>query len=1037
MEKFFTECAFMECKMKKRIFLFFSVILAICTVFTSLSASAVSYLIDKTEEVVDIDVSGAEALCQTDDGYVWIAQYSGLTRYDSKEFVSYKSFEENGVSYDIINVRNLAQKDNILYVMTYNNFFRYTDHTFSRIDLGFDAVKASLAKENLTIELFDLEYDKTNDIIYICSNVGLFTYDVKKGTAGFIEETKGKTVNGAVADPARNRFFYQLGDGIYNSEHAKVIDNSLILATYIFGDTMYACTTTGLIGYDLAANALSSVQYPMITDQVNCVMYSEHDNVLFAGCEKEGVYCIYSDGDYSLMDNLENKTQIVDLMIDYEGNLWVASHNVSSSGVSLITKNALLDLLYDDVLWASDKYANKSKTVYALERRDDILYICLGKTGLVFFDINSNKIVPADGSDNPVMLKVQEYFAAKGVAVESVPYDFRDVEYFNGKLYFADYGLGIIEYDPVTGDTVIYDNDFLGDTANITSLKEDKEETYQAGDLANIRCLRAFDGFLVAGYQSGGVFKFDGSKISVYHTDKSTIYISKTDDGRIAFNHTAGIFTISDDFTKTEEISTEKQVSGNRLKFLVDGGKVYYNLNGRFFCRETVNGNVVNREITIPYVKGSIVEIAKVKARDGSGNTVYKYVIASQTQAYITDSLDASNLDQSGRLIDYELYDATNGLRPIQANTSGYYDEELYRYYFQTTDGIFVYDFASSKDQDMPTKIAVSSIDVDGVSLNGSKIKLKKETSRIAFNLSILEFKPNKGHTICYKLDGVDSDYVQINDDNLTVSYTNIAGGTYTFHVYVLDSNGQMSNRVDIVLVKEKQIYEQVWFWIVIGVFTLLLMGLVNFLIIHRKAKNARAREAELKGITIESIEAIARTIDAKDAYTNGHSIRVGHYSKIIAEALGMQGDSLTNLYYTALLHDIGKIGIPDAILNKPGRLTDDEFAIMKNHTEKGSKILKDISTIPNIVEGAKSHHEKYGGGGYPEGLRGEDIPLIARIICCADCFDAMATKRVYKEPYPKEKIIAEFERCKGIQFDPEIADVVIKLIKEGKLRAE
>ena len=232
-------------------------------------------------------------------------------------------------------------------------------------------------------------------------------------------------------------------------------------------------------------------------------------------------------------------------------------------------------------------------------------------------------------------------------------------------------------------------------------------------------------------------------------------------------------------------------------------------------------------------------------------------------------------------------------------------------------------------------------------------------------------------------------------------------------------------------------IYEQVWFWIfIISVGVALICG-INFGMIYSREKKAEEREAELKEITLESIEAIARTIDAKDTYTNGHSIRVGHYSRIIAEALGMQGDELENLYYIALLHDIGKIGIPDAILNKPGRLTDEEFAVMKSHTTKGAKILKDISTIPNIVEGAKYHHERYGGGGYPEGLKGEEIPYIARIICCADCFDAMATRRVYKDPYPQEKIISEFERCKEIQFDPNIADIVIKLIEEGKLKAE
>ena len=1025
----------MKYKMKKIVPLLFSLILAVCTLFSSIGVSASSFLIDKAEEVVDIDVAGAEALCQTDDGFVWVAQYSGLTRYDANEFVSYKSFVENGVEYDIINVRRLVQKDNILYIMTYNNLFRYQNNVFSVIDLGFESVRQSLEKDNVTVECYDLEYDKVNDIIYTCTNIGLFTYDVKTGSAELVEETKGLTVNRAVADPSRNRFLYQLGDGVYSDKHVKIFDNPFILELYIFGDTLFICTTSGITGYDLNANALSSVQYPMITDQVNCAMYSENDKLLFVGCEKEGVYCIYENGEYSTMDNLENKTQIVDLMVDYEGNLWIASHNVSSSGVSLITKNALMDLLFDDVLWASEKYAGKSKTVYALERCGDTLYICLGKTGLVLFDIRSGSIVPADGTDNPVMLGIQSYFAEKGVEPGSVPYDFRDVEYFNGKLYFADYGLGIVEYDPGTGDVVIYDNDFLGDEANIVSFKEDKENTYQSGDLTNVRCLRAFDGFLAVGYQSGGVYRFDGSKISVYHTDKSTIYISRTGDGKVAFNHTAGIFTINDDFTVTEEISTEKQVSGNRLKFLIDGDKVYYNLNGRFFCREVIDGEAVNREITIPYVKGSIVEISKVKVKDGSGNTSYKYVIASQTQAYITDSLDPSNLDSSGRLVNYDLYDATNGLRPIQANTSGYYDEETCRYYFQTTDGIFAYDFAGSTDRDIPAKIAVNCVNVDSVQMYGNEIKLKKNASRIEFNLSILEFKPNKGHTVCYKLDGVDSDYIQIADD-LTISYTNISGGRHTFHVYVIDSNGLVSNEIDIVLIKDKQIYEQTWFWIVTGLVAILLIFIINFLIIHKKAKNAKAREAELKGITIESIEAIARTIDAKDAYTNGHSIRVGRYSRIIAEAMGMEGDSLENLYYTALLHDIGKIGIPDAILNKPGRLTDEEFDIMKSHTTKGSKILKDISTIPNIVEGAKYHHEKYGGGGYPEGLKGEDIPLIARIICCADCFDAMATKRVYKEPYPKEKIVAEFERCKGIQFDPEIADVVIKLIEEGKLKA-
>ena len=148
-----------------------------------------------------------------------------------------------------------------------------------------------------------------------------------------------------------------------------------------------------------------------------------------------------------------------------------------------------------------------------------------------------------------------------------------------------------------------------------------------------------------------------------------------------------------------------------------------------------------------------------------------------------------------------------------------------------------------------------------------------------------------------------------------------------------------------------------------------------------------------------------------------------------------MSAVEVDNIYYIALLHDNGKIAIPDSILNKPGRLTYAEYEIMKSHTTRGAAILREISTIPHIIEGAKSHHEKYDGSGYPEGLSGESIPFVARIICCADCFDTMASKQVYKESFSTEAIINEFRRCAGTQFDPHIAGIVIELIASGKLK--
>ena len=332
-------------------------------------------------------------------------------------------------------------------------------------------------------------------------------------------------------------------------------------------------------------------------------------------------------------------------------------------------------------------------------------------------------------------------------------------------------------------------------------------------------------------------------------------------------------------------------------------------------------------------------------------------------------------------------------------------------------------------------KIVVSSVELDGVQYYGNDVRVDKDVYRVAFNLSVLGFRPNNGFTIYYKLDGVDEDFTVVSNENRSMFYTNLPGGAYDFEVYVKDEYGQSSNLIRIHLEKGKKVTEQWWFWAIIAVLAAGAVFFIAAMFVRVKTKQSLKRQLEYRNITVEAIQAIARTIDAKDEYTNGHSIRVGFCSKVIAQNMGMSSDEVDNIYYIALLHDIGKIAIPDSILNKPGRLTDEKFAVMKSHTTRGAAILKGISNIPQIVEGAKSHHEKYDGSGYPEGLKGEDIPFVARIICCADCFDAMASKRVYKEPYSLDVITGEFKRCSGTQFDPEISKVVIELIAEGKLK--
>ncbi len=199
-----------------------------------------------------------------------------------------------------------------------------------------------------------------------------------------------------------------------------------------------------------------------------------------------------------------------------------------------------------------------------------------------------------------------------------------------------------------------------------------------------------------------------------------------------------------------------------------------------------------------------------------------------------------------------------------------------------------------------------------------------------------------------------------------------------------------------------------------------------------------RRRTAELEEsrrkheiLSLQVVKSLASAIDAKDRYTNGHSSRVAQYSKEIAHHLGKSIEYQDEIYFVALLHDIGKIGIPDNILNKNTKLTDAEYEIIKQHPNIGVEILKNITEMPNIEIGAHYHHERYDGKGYPEGLAGNEIPEIARIIAVADAYDTMTSRRSYRDALPQDVVREEIAKGRGLQFDPVFTDIMLKMIDE------
>ena len=224
-------------------------------------------------------------------------------------------------------------------------------------------------------------------------------------------------------------------------------------------------------------------------------------------------------------------------------------------------------------------------------------------------------------------------------------------------------------------------------------------------------------------------------------------------------------------------------------------------------------------------------------------------------------------------------------------------------------------------------------------------------------------------------------------------------------------------------------------------VLTLRVRHIIELIRLQRNlAQEVAKKTEENEKLFIHVVHSLADAIDAKDTYTNGHSGRVAMYSKEIAKRYGYSEKAQSDIYMMGLLHDVGKIGVPDAVINKPSKLTDEEYEIIKTHSVRGARMLENIKDMPSLAPGARWHHERYGGGGYPDGLIGNDIQEEARIIAVADAYDAMSSRRSYRDILPQKVVRGEIEKGKGTQFDPKFADIMLNMIDEDteyKMREE
>lgn len=202
-------------------------------------------------------------------------------------------------------------------------------------------------------------------------------------------------------------------------------------------------------------------------------------------------------------------------------------------------------------------------------------------------------------------------------------------------------------------------------------------------------------------------------------------------------------------------------------------------------------------------------------------------------------------------------------------------------------------------------------------------------------------------------------------------------------------------------------------------------------------ASQVEALKSENKQLSEQAAKIILKALDAKDNYTFGHSMRVAYFSLVTGREAGLSPEEMYELELSAIFHDIGKIGTPDAVLNKPSRLTEEEFLIMKQHPENSYEILKEYPHFEKVAENARLHHERFDGKGYPLGLKGDEIPMAARIILIADTFDAMTSTRPYRKGLPYEVAYDELIQFSGTQFDPELVKCFIRGMEKEALKGE
>lgn len=925
-----------------------------------------------------LPTSEANDVAQTPDGFVWVGSYSGLIRYDGKVF------KRMDASTGINNVNVLyVDGGGRLWIGTNDGgaaVYENGSFTFySKKDgLQSNSVRcfAEDARGNLFIGTTDgLSYVSTTDRVLRPINDG---------------ELPSRYINDLAVD-STGRVYGVTSLGDIFTVRAFTVDqtvaydenrSSMPLCIFIDSADQIFIGTDGskVLRASIAGGQLQFTEMDCGTlTNLNCIR--KLGGRLWV-CADNGVGYFEGDAPFHVLGDLPLSNSIDRIYSDYEGNFWLAS---SRQGVLKITRNRFADI--------SRAAGLPECVVNSTMLRDGLLYVATDKQ-LYILDANTYQ---------PVENELTKMLA--GIRVRCITKD-RD-----NNLWFSTYEkYGLVKYDTqgaittftsadgLTSSRVrsaiqVQDGSIVAATSNGVNVIRDGKLVQTYGEKDGLRNLEILT--LCQGPDGTGYIGTDGSGLYIFRNGKIS--------GRLS----------QEDGLRSDIILRVKYDPDYHGIWIVTGNSIAF-----------YDGEEVRNITQFPYPNNFDLFLTE---NDGiwilSSNGIY---VTTRTSLF------------SNREISYRFYNYEDGLPSnITANSFSYADENG-TIYLCGSSGVFSTSLRQDEAYTSKPRIAIPDVTADQSTLpvgqNGG-VTVGSDVSRVTINAYVL-FYALHDPLVRYRLVGFDKAPITVNKSELgEISYTNLKGGDYTFEISVLDENtGDTLSTAKLALKKTPTFRETPLYPLLLALLVVGITALLFYFAFRIRMKGILKKHEETEAFMKQVIHAFAKAIDAKDKYTNGHSLRVASYSRMLAEELGMDKNSVEDVFNTALLHDIGKIAVPDAILNKPGPLTDGEFAVMKKHTTVGGEILAEITAAPKMGEGAACHHERYDGSGYPAALAGEQIPFVARIISVADAFDAMNSKRPYRDPLSREKIVSELKRCSGRQFDPQVAEAMLRLIETGKV---